>query len=146
MVANDVKLFREQTETLQLLSAGAHAIFCSAQPNTYYRMVKEVPQVAETVKITVPGELLLESGGAVFVRKGTLRPHAAQLLAVWFASEEGQHFIDKVDFRGFPWVEGTYNAKLAKGNKVLFCGPECALKGGEMSAEYIKALGLPVTK
>jgi hypothetical protein len=35
---------------------------------------------------------------------------------------------------------------LAKGNKVLFCGPDCAIKAGEMSAEYLKALGLPVGK
>ena len=146
MVANDVKLLREQTETLQLLSAGAYALFCSAQPNTYYRMAKDVPQIAETVKIAVPGELLVESGGAEFIRRGTPRPHAAQLLAGWFASSEGQTFIDKVDFRGYPWVEGTYNAKLAKGKKVLFCGPDCAAKGGEMSGEYVRALGLPVAK
>ncbi|MBI2987935.1 MAG: extracellular solute-binding protein [Deltaproteobacteria bacterium] len=146
MLANDVKLIREQVEALQLISAGAYALSCSAQPNTYYRLLKDAPQVGETLKIAVPGELLLESGGAVFIRKGTPRQFAAQLLAGWFASQEGQHLIDKVDFRGFPWIEGTSNAKLAKGNKVLFCGPECALKGGEMSAEYLKALGLPVTK
>jgi iron(III) transport system substrate-binding protein len=146
MVANDVKLIREQTETLQQLSAGAHALFCSAQPNTFYRMVKDAPQMGETMKIAVPGELLVESGGFSFIRKGTPRPHAAQLLALWFASDEGQRAIDRSDFHGFPWVEGTYNAKLAKGNKVLFCGPDCALKAGEMSAEYLRALGLPVTK
>jgi hypothetical protein len=109
-------------------------------------MVKDAPQLAETMKIAVPGELLVESGGFSFIRKGTPRPHAAQLLALWFASDEGQRAIDRSDFHGFPWVEGTYNARLAKGNKVLFCGPECALKGGEMSAEYLRALGLPVTK
>ena len=146
MVANDVKLIREQTETLQLLSAGAHAMTCSAQPNTFYRMIKDAPQMGETMKLAVPGELLVESGGFSFVRKATPRPHAAQLLALWFASDEGQRAIDRSDFHGFPWTEGTYNARLAKGNKVLFCGPDCALKGGEMSAEYLKALGLPVGK
>lgn len=146
MVANDVKLIREQPETLQLLSSGAYALFCSAQPNTYYRMVKEAPQMADTLKIAVPGELLVESGGAEFIRKGTPRAHAAELLAGWLASPEGQRLIDKVDYRGYPWIEGTYNAQLAKGKKVLFCGPDCAAKGGEMSAEYAKALGLPVTK
>jgi len=146
MVANDVKLIREQTETLQLVSAGAHAMTCSAQPNTYYQMVKEAPTLAETLKLAVPGELLVESGGFSYIRKGTPRPYAAQLLVLWFASDEGQRAIDRSDFHGFPWVEGTHNARLAKGNKVLFCGPDCAAKGGEMSAEYLRALGLPVAK
>lgn len=146
MVANDVKMIREQTETLQLVSAGAHAMTCSTQPNTYYRMIKEAPALGETVKLAVPGELLVESGGFSFIRKGTPRPYAAQLLALWFASDEGQRAIDRSDFHGFPWVEGTHNARLAKGNKVLFCGPDCAAKGGEMSAEYLRALGLPVAK
>ncbi|MBI2987945.1 MAG: extracellular solute-binding protein [Deltaproteobacteria bacterium] len=146
MLANDVKLIREQTETLQLLAAGAYALSCSAQPSTLQRRIKEAPQIAEGVKIAVPGELLMESGGAVYIRKGTPRPHAAQLLAGWFASEEGQRLVDKEFYESFPWVKGTFNARLAEGNKLLFCGLECVAKAGEMSAEYLRALGLPVTK
>ncbi|MBI2987952.1 MAG: hypothetical protein HYY45_14405 [Deltaproteobacteria bacterium] len=68
-----------------------------------------------------------------------------ELLVGWLATE-GQPLLDKEDYRGFPWVKGTFNAKLAEGNKVLFCDPECAAKAGAMQREYTKALGLPVTK
>jgi ABC-type Fe3+ transport system substrate-binding protein len=143
LVANDVKLIRGQTEVMQPLAAGAYALFCSAQPYTVQTMIdKGTPNI----KVAVPGELLMESAEAAFIRKGSPHPHAAQLLAGWFASEEGQRLVDKEDYKGFPWVEGTFNAKLAAGQKVLFCDPECATKAGEMSAEYVRALGLPVTQ
>jgi ABC-type Fe3+ transport system substrate-binding protein len=143
MVANDVKLIRGQTEVMQPLSAGAYALFCSAQPYTAQTMIDKG---IKNLKIAVPGELLMESAEAAFVRKGSPHPHAAQLLAGWFASTEGQRLLDKEDYKGFPWVAGTFNAKLAAGNKVLFCDPECATKAGEMSGEYLRALGLPVTQ
>jgi len=100
----------------------------------------------KNLKVAVPGVLLMESAEAAFVRKGSPHPHAAQLLAGWLTSNEGQRLLDKEDYKGFPWVPGTFNAKLAAGNKVLFCDPECATKAGEMSAEYLRALGLPVTQ
>lgn len=143
MVANDVKLVRGQTETLQLLAAGAYSVFCSVQP---YSAQDLIVKGTQDIKIAVPGELLMESAWAAFIRKGSPRPHAAQLLVGWLASEEGQRLLDKLEYKGFPWVKGTFNAKLAEGNKVLFCDPECATKAGEMSAEYLRALGLPVTK
>jgi iron(III) transport system substrate-binding protein len=143
MVANDVKLVRGQTEIIQFVSAGAYALFCSAQP---YSAQVMIDKGAENIKIAVPGELLMESASAAFIRKGSPHPHAAQLLVGWLASEEGQRLLDKEEYKGFPWVKGTFNAKLAEGNKVLFCDPECATKAGEMSMEYVRALGLPVTK
>ncbi|MBI2987954.1 MAG: extracellular solute-binding protein [Deltaproteobacteria bacterium] len=143
MVANDVKLIRGQTETMQLLAAGAYSLYCSVQP---YSAQDLIDKGTENLKVVVPGELLMEAAWAAFIRKGSPRSHAAQLLVGWFASEEGQRLLDKVEYKGFPWVKGTFNAKLAAGNKVLFCDPECAAKAGEMSAEYIRALGLPVTK
>lgn len=143
MVANDVKLIRGQTEVMQPLAAGAYALFCSAQPYTVQNMIDKG---TTNLKIAVPGELLMESAEAAFIRKGSPRSHAAQLLAGWFASTEGQRLVDKEDYKGFPWVEGTFNAKLASGKKVLFCDPECATKAGDMSGEYLRALGLPVTQ
>jgi ABC-type Fe3+ transport system substrate-binding protein len=143
MVANDVKLIRGQTEVMQPLAAGAYALFCSAQPYTVQTMIDKG---VSNVKVAVPGELLMEAAEAAFIRKGSPHAHAAQLLAGWFASEEGQRLADKEDYKGFPWVEGTFNAKLAAGQKVLFCDPACATKAGEMSAEYVRALGLPVTR
>ena len=143
MVANDAKLIREQTEMIQLIAAGAYALSCSAQTHSARDVLDKG---AENLAIAVPGELLIEAGNASFIRKGSPYPHAAQLLGGWLANEEGQRFLDKEDFRGFPWVEGTSNAQLARDKKVLFCGPECAAKAGEMSAEYLRALGLPVTK
>ena len=101
---------------------------------------------ADNLKLTVPGELLIESGNSSFIRKGSPRPHAAQLLGGWLAGDEGQRLLDKEDYRGFPWVAGTHNARLAKGKKVLLCDPECATKAGELSAEYVRELGLPVTQ
>jgi iron(III) transport system substrate-binding protein len=143
LVANDVKLIRGQTEVMQPMAAGAYALFCSAQPYTAQTMMDKG---TTNLKIAVPGELLMESAEAAFVRKGSPHPHAAQLLAGWLTSTEGQRLLDKEDYKGFPWVKGTFNAKLAAGNKVLFCDPECATKAGEMSAEYLRALGLPVTQ
>ena len=143
MVANDVKLIREQTDAIQLVAAGAYPLFCSAQTHSTFAVMEKAP---ESVKLAVPGELLIEAGNASFIRKGSPRPHAAQLLGGWLAGEEGQRLLDKEDYRGFPWVEGTHNAQLARGKKVLLCDPECAAKAGEMSAEYVRALGLPVTK
>ncbi|MGH7844214.1 MAG: ABC transporter substrate-binding protein [Candidatus Binatia bacterium] len=143
MVANDAKLIREQTEMIQLIAAGAYALSCGAQTHSTLAVLEKG---AENLKLAVPGELLIEAGNASFIRKGSPRPHAAQLLGGWLASEEGQRLLDKEDYRGFPWVEGTHNAGLAKGKKVLLCDPECAAKAGEMSAEYVRALGLPVTK
>lgn len=143
MVANDVKLIRGQTEVLQPMAAGAYSLFCSAQP---YSAQSMIDKGIENIKIAVPGELLIESAWAAFIRKGSPHSHAAQLLAGWFASEEGQRLLDKEEYKGFPWIKGTFNAKLAQGNKVLFCDPECATRAGEMSAEYIRALGLPVTR
>jgi ABC-type Fe3+ transport system substrate-binding protein len=140
MVANDVKLVREQTEAIQMVAAGAHPLFCSAQTHSILAVLQ---RGADNLRLTVPGELLIESGNASFIRKGSPRPHAAQLLSGWLASEEGQRLLDKEDFRGFPWVAGTHNAQLAKGKKVLLCDPQCAAKAGEMSAEYVRALGLP---
>lgn len=143
MVANDVKLIRGQTEVMQPMAAGAYALFCSAQPYTAQTMIDKG---IKNLKIAVPGELLMESAEAAFVRKGSPHSHAAQLLAGWLTSIEGQRLLDKEDYKGFPWVPGTFNAKLAAGNKVLFCDPECATKAGEMSGEYLRALGLPVTQ
>jgi iron(III) transport system substrate-binding protein len=142
MVANDVKLMRQQTEMIQLLSAGAYSLFCSAQPYTVQRLID---LGAQDLRIAVPGELLVEAATTAFIIKGSSRPHAAQLLVGWLAAE-GQPLLDKEDYRGFPWVKGTFNAKLAEGKEVLFCGPECAAKAGEMSREYTRALGLPMTK
>ncbi len=143
MVANDVILIRGQTDVLQLVSAGAHALFCSAQPYVAQRLIAKG---AENLKIAVPGELLIEAATISYIRKGTPNPHAAQLLVGWLVSMEGQREVDKHSYHGFPWVEGTFNSKLAKGNKVLLCGPECVANAGEMAREYTKALGLPVTK
>ena len=143
MVANEVKLVREQTEAIQMVAAGAHPLFCSAQTHSILAVMQKG---ADNLKLAVPGELLIESGNASFIRKGSPRPHAAQLVGGWLAGDEGQRLLDKEDYRGFPWVAGTHNARLAKGNKVLLCDPECATKAGEMSAEYVRALGLPVTK
>jgi iron(III) transport system substrate-binding protein len=143
MMANDAKLIREQTEMIQLISAGAYALSCGTQTHSIFAVMEKG---AENLKLAVPGELLIEAGNASFIRKGSPRPHAAQLLAGWLASEEAQRLLDKEDYRGFPWVAGTHNAELAKGKKVLFCDPECAAKAGEMSTEYVRALGLPVTK
>jgi ABC-type Fe3+ transport system substrate-binding protein len=143
MVANDVKLIRGQTEIMQPMAAGAYAVFCSAQPYSAQTMIDKG---TTNLKIAVPGELLMESAEAAFIRKGSPRSHAAQLLAGWLTTVEGQRLMDKEDYKGFPWVQGTFNAKLAAGNKVLFCDPECATKAGDMSAEYLRALGLPVTR
>ena len=143
MVANDVILIRGQTDVMQLVSAGAHALFCSAQP---YVAQPLIDKGAENLKIAVPGELLIETATLSFIRKGSPNPHAAQLLVGWLVGKEGQKVIDKLSYHGFPWVEGTYNGKLAKGNKVLLCGAECVAKASEMAREYTKALGLPVTR
>lgn len=143
MVANDVKLIRGQTEIVQLVSAGAHAVFCSAQTYSVLRMIEKG---AKNVKLTVPGELLLEAATTAFVMKGSKNPHAAQLLVGWLTTEEGQALLDKEDYRGFPWVKGTVNAELAKGKKVLFCDPKCADAGGKMAEEFTELLGLPVVK
>ncbi len=143
MVANDVKLVRGQTEVVELMSAGAHGVFCSAQTYSVLRMIKKG---AKDVKLVVPGDLLVESATASFIRKGSLRPHAAQLLVGWLASEEGQRLLDQTDYRGFPWISGTTTAKLAEGKKILFCDPECAKAAGDMATEFTKALGLPVVQ
>jgi ABC-type Fe3+ transport system substrate-binding protein len=143
MVANEVKLVREQTEAIQMVAAGAHPLFCSAQTHSVLAVLQ---RGADNLQLTVPGELLIESGNASFIRKGSGRPHAAQLLSGWLAGEEGQRLLDKEDYRGFPWIAGTHNAQLAKGKKVLLCDPECAARAGEMAAEYVRALGLPVSK
>jgi ABC-type Fe3+ transport system substrate-binding protein len=94
MVANDVKLIRGQTEVMQPMAAGAYALFCSAQPYTAQTMIDKG---IKNLKIAVPGELLMESAEAAFVRKGSPHAHAAQLLAGWFASTEAQRLLDKED-------------------------------------------------
>lgn len=143
MVANDVKLVRGQTEIVQLVSAGAHAVFCSAQTYSVLRMIEKG---AKNVKLVVPKELLLEAATTAFVLKGTAHPYAAQLLVGWLTTEEGQSLLDKEDYRGFPWVKGTTNWELAKGKEVLFCDPKCADAAGEMAEEFTQLLGLPVVK
>ena len=142
MVANGVKVFRGQTEMLQFVVGGAYVMLCGAQPYTVQDLID---QGAKELKIAVPGELLVEIADADFIRKGSPHPHAGQLLVGWLATE-GQPYLDKEELRGFPWVKGTFNAKLAEGHKVLLCDPECTLKADEMSREYVRALGLPVTK
>lgn len=143
MMANDTKLVRGQTEIVQLVSAGAHAVFCSAQTYSVQRMIEKG---AKNVRLVVPGELLVEAATDSFILKGSKHPHAAQLLIGWLVTEEGQSLLDKEDYRGFPWVRGTFNAKLAEGKKVLFCDPKCADAAGKMAEEYTELLGLPVVK
>jgi ABC-type Fe3+ transport system substrate-binding protein len=143
MVANDVKLIRGQTEIVQLVSAGAHAVFCSAQT---YSVIRMVEKGAKNVKLVVPKELLLEAATTAFIVKGAKNPHAAQLLVGWLTTDEGQALLDKEDYRGFPWVKGTVNAELAKGKEVLFCDPKCADAAGKMAEEFTELLGLPVVK
>ncbi len=143
MLANDVKLMRGQTTILQLVSSGAYGILCGAH---VYTTLELIDKGAPNLKLVVPGELLVELASSQYIRKNSPHPYAAQLLIGWLASAEGQYWFDRTDYRGFPWVPETANAKLAKGKKVLLCDVECTDHAGEMAREYTQLLGLPVVR
>ncbi len=143
MLDNDVKLIRGQTNILQLVSAGAYGMLCGAH---VYTTLGLIDKGAPNLKLVVPAELLVELASSQYIRKDSPHPYAAQLLIGWLASSEGQYWFDKMDYRGFPWVPETTNAKLAKGQKVLLCDVACSERAAEMAREYTKLLGLPAVK
>jgi hypothetical protein len=69
-------------------------------------------------------------------------PIATQLFAVWLATK-AQPLIEKLTYRGFPWVPGTKKYSMTKGKTMALCAADCAAKAEQYDQEHAKIIGLP---
>jgi ABC-type Fe3+ transport system substrate-binding protein len=138
LLANKVVLNRGMGENLEKVTAGEYLISCTAN---YHNAMPMIDEGAPLVFV-LPDPFTLDIATEMHVVRWSTTPAATQLFALWLATR-AQPLIEKVSYRGFPWVPASRKFPMAKGKYMAICGADCAIKADQYSEEHAKILGLP---
>jgi ABC-type uncharacterized transport system YnjBCD substrate-binding protein len=112
------------------------------------KQVKEFEVYGEvnSVGIVFPEPTPVGLGDLIYVPRQAKHPNAAIVFLAWSATQEAQNALDDIEFTGHPAFEGNEVSKILKGKKAVFGNWEYAGRAGEILAEILQALGIPVVQ
>ena len=138
LVANKVVLNRGMEENLQKVAAGEFLISCVAN---YHNAMPLIDEGAPLVFL-FPDPYTSDIATEMHVLSWSKTPITTQLFALWLATK-AQPLIEKLTYRGFPWVPGTKKYSMTKGKTMALCAADCAAKAEQYDQEHAKIIGLP---
>jgi iron(III) transport system substrate-binding protein len=138
LVANKVVLNRGMEENLQKVAAGEFLISCVANYHNAMPMINE----GAPLVFVFPDPYTSDIATEIHVLSWSKTPITTQLFALWLATK-AQPLIEKITFRGFPWVPGTQKYTMTKGKYMALCAADCASKAEQYDQEHAKIIGLP---
>lgn len=138
---NGARLTRGLSDVLQnLLVTGESAIHCTQELSVGLRAEKASPDLLGN---TLPDPYSIRASSYTFIYQRAKKPHAAQLVVGWLATDGLKMIDEAAPGRGFPWVAGTWLAKNAGGAKFKMCDAKCIADVDRLQRRYQEALGVP---